>query len=247
VRAALAPALLLALACAPGRPPREAGPPDHPDELVATQDIAGDFLIRQRLRFRFGDRQGSFEAVVQKRCDEVTVVGLTPLATPAFAIHQRGLEVRVESHLPGPWPFSPRHVLLDVHRIYFLPLADRTPADGVHRVRRGGETVVERWAAGRLLERSFEGVAGDPPGRVVVTYPGGATRAGMPREVRLENEAYGYRIDVTTLSRTELRCTRQAGEEPSAGRRSRPPGRNLPGAAAPAGAPAAQVPDQRGR
>ncbi|MCI0548026.1 MAG: DUF3261 domain-containing protein, partial [Candidatus Rokubacteria bacterium] len=146
----------------------------------------------------------------QKHCDEVTVVGLTPFGTPAFAIHQRGLEVRVESSLPGPWPFSPRHVLLDVHRIYFLPLAERAPPDGVHRARRGGETVSERWAAGRLLERSFESATGDPPGRIVVRYPGGATRGEAPREVHLANERHGYEIDVTTLARKALACAREA-------------------------------------
>jgi hypothetical protein len=202
-------ALLLALACAARPTPREPGPADGPGELVATQDIAGDFLIRQRLRFRFGDRRGSFEAVVQKHCDELTVVGLTPFGTPAFAIHQRGLEVRAESSLPEPWPFSPRHVLLDVHRIYFLPLVESAPADGVHRTRRGGEVLVERWVAGRLLKRSFESVTGDPPGRIVVSYPGGATRGEAPPVVQLANERHGYEIDVTTLAREALACARE--------------------------------------
>jgi hypothetical protein len=216
VRAALALALLLAPACATRPPPPEAVPPDATADLVATQDIAGDFLIRQRLHFRFGDRQGSFEAVVQKHCDEVTVVGLTPFGTPAFALHQRGLDVRVESRVPGRWPFSPRRVLLDVHRIYFLPLAERAPPDGVHRVRRGGETVAERWAAGRLRERSFESATGGPPGRVVVRYRGGATQGEAPAEIHLANERYGYEIRVETIARRPLVCAREAeGDGPA--------------------------------
>jgi hypothetical protein len=203
-------ALLFALACAARPTPPDADALEARGGLVATQEIAGDFLARQVLRFRFGEAQGTLEAVLQKHCDELTVVGLTPLGTPAFAIHQRGLEVRVESSLPGPWPFSPRRVLLDVHRIYFLPLAGRAPADGVHRARRGSETVSEHWAAGRLLERSFESATGNPPGRIVVTYPGGAARGAATREVHLANERHGYEIDVTTLSWKALACTREA-------------------------------------
>jgi hypothetical protein len=210
VRAALTPALLLALACAARPTPREADPLETQGELVATQEIPGDFLLRQRLRFRFGDQQGSLEAVVQKHCDELTVVGLTPFGTPAFAIHQRGLEVRVESSLPEPWPFPPHRVLMDVHRIYFLPLAERAPADGVHRTRRSGEMVAERWVAGRLLERSFESVTGDPPGRIVVSYPGGATREEEPPVVHLANERHGYELDVSTLAREALVCDGEA-------------------------------------
>jgi len=210
VKAVASSALLVALACAASPTPPDADAFEAPGELVATQEIAGDFLARQLLRFRFGDQQGALEAVLQKHCDELTLVGLTPFGTPAFAIRQRGLEVRVESSLPGPWPFSPRRVLADVHRIYFLPQAERAPADGVHRARLGGETVSERWAGGRLLERSFESATGDPPGRIVVRYPGGADRGAATREVHLTNERHGYEIDVTTLSWKALACPREA-------------------------------------
>lgn len=213
MRVSAALALLFALgACVAPSPPRSV----DPGALVATQDIRGDFLIRQHLRFRFGDEEGAFEAVVQKRCDELTIMGLTPFGLPAFAIHQRGLEVRVESHLPGDWPFPPRYVLLDVHRTYFVPFAELAPAGGVREIRRGAETLVERWDSGRLVERSFHSTSGDPPGRVVVTYPGGATRARTPRRTHLQNERYGYELDVTTVSRSELVCAQAAeGEQPA--------------------------------
>jgi hypothetical protein len=212
------PLILLGLACAAGRTGRELEPAElaragDPGTLVATYDIPGSFLIRQQLRFRFGDEEGSFEAVVQKLCDEVRVVGLTPFGSPAFAIHQRGLDVRVESYLPGPWPFDPRQILLDVHRIYFVPIAEAAPPDAIYAIRHGDETLFDRWSAGRLVERTFRRVDGDPPGRIVVTYPGGVTRGSAPREVRLENERYDYEITVTTLSRTELVCA-PATEDP---------------------------------
>lgn len=213
------PLLLLALGCVTGPPPRTGGGSEDPGELVATQDIPGSFLMRQLIRFRFGEEAGSFEAVIQKHCDEVTVVGLTPFGSPAFSIRQRGLQVEVESNLPGPWPFPPRHVLVDVHRIYFLPLASPAPPDGTHETLRGAETLVERWSSGRLAERSFRRVSGEPPGRVVVTYPGGATSGLTPREARLENERYGYSLHASVVSRTELPCRRDAEGEAPTGRR----------------------------
>ena len=204
----LIPILLLALslACVSGHPPEPAARLDPSGELVATEEIPGNFLMRQQIDFRYGEQSGSFEAVVQKHCEELTVIGFTPFGTRAFSIRQRGIEVSVESHLPGGWPFSPRYVLLDIHRSYFVPISENPPHEGTREISRGGETILERWLAGRLAERSYQPGRGEPVGRIVVTYVGGTTTRAPARRVQLHNERYGYDLDVTTVYRAELTC-----------------------------------------
>ena len=179
---------------------------DPPGELVATEEIPGNFLMRQQIDFRHGEQSGSFEAVVQKHCDELTVIGFTPFGTRAFSIRQRGVEVSVESHLAGAWPFSPRYVLLDIHRSYFVPIPSDPPHEGSRQVSHGGGTILESWSAGRLVERSYRPRPGEPAGSVVVTYVDGATARAPARQVRLRNERYGYELDVTTVYGSELTC-----------------------------------------
>ena len=197
---------LLLLACVSDHPSEPAARPDPSGELVTTDEIPGNFLMRQQIDFRYGEQSGSFEAVVQKHCEELTVIGFTPFGTRAFSIRQRGVEVSVESHLPGSWPFSPRHVLLDIHRSYFVPISENPPHEGTREIPHGGETILERWSAGRLAERSYHSDRGEPAGRIVVTYVGGTTARAPARRVRLRNERYGYNLDVTTVYRSELTC-----------------------------------------
>ena len=198
--------LLLVLACASDPPPERAAALEPAGALVAVDEIPGNFLMRQQIDFRYGQETGSFEAVVQKHCDELTVIGFTPFGTRAFSIRQQGLQVSVESHLPGAWPFSPRFVLLDIHRSYFVPISENPPHEGTREISRGGESILERWSAGRLVERSYRLDPGGPPGRIVVTYVDGATARVPARHVRLHNERHGYDLEVTTVSRAELTC-----------------------------------------
>ena len=197
---------ILLLACSAGRAPLDEGTGEDAVALVSTHQIPGHFSIRQQLEYRYGDERGSFEAVVQKLCDEIVVIGFTPFGAPAFTIHQRGLEVRVESHLSGPWPFSPGNILLDVHRTFFLPIPETAPPDGSHATRHGRSLVRERWESGRLIERRIRPAAEDDPGEVVITYMGGAQRGAPASEIRLENGIHGYRIDIAVVTYERLTC-----------------------------------------
>ena len=47
--------------------------------LISTEEMAGHFLLRQRIDYRFRERAGTFEAVVQKQCNQLLVIGLTGL------------------------------------------------------------------------------------------------------------------------------------------------------------------------
>jgi len=201
-----APLCLLAAACALSRPELAPDPVAPSDLLVSTREIPGNFLLRQSIRFAWQGGQGSLEAVVQKRCEELTVIGFSPFGARAFTITQRDLDVQVENRMTDPAPFSPRFVLLDVHRAYLLPLPDPPPSDGVHEIVRGAEIHRERWSEGRLLERAIARASGDPAGWIVVRYAGGATRHSRPAHVVLENGWYGYRLEIDTISSADLVC-----------------------------------------
>jgi hypothetical protein len=197
---------LLATACALQQPQREADSVEYPGELVPSDEIPGNFLMRQNLRFAAGDRKGSLEVVVQKHCAEILVIGLTSFGSRVFTIRQHGTEVSAESHFPGTWPFPPQNVLMDIHRVYFLPIPSPPPADGLREFRHGSELVTERWVSSRLVERSFRWTLGGPPGRIVVRYDGRVPPGFPASEIRLDNERYGYQLDITTVARTELSC-----------------------------------------
>ena len=186
-----------------------AAPPPPPSEapaLVSTVEIPDDFLLRQHVEFRAGERSGSFEAVVQKRCDELVVIGFTPFGTRAFSIRQRGTEVQAEVHVPGSWPFPPEYILLDIHRAYLVPLPEVPPASEHREIRYGGERVTERWEVGRLVERMFSRAGARRAAAVAVRYVGGETHERIVRETWIENGAFGYELRITTLSRVDLRC-----------------------------------------
>jgi hypothetical protein len=203
---------MLLLACVAGRAPLDEGTGEDAGALVSTRQIPGHFSIRQQLEYRYGDARGSFEAVVQKLCDEVVVVGFAPFGAPAFTIHQRGLDVRVESHLPGLWPFSPRNILLDVHRALFLPIPETPPPDGSYATTFGGQRLRERWESGRLIERRIRRADEDDPGAIVITYVGGARRGEPAREIRFENGIHGYRSDIAIVAYEPLTCAEQSAE-----------------------------------
>ncbi len=197
---------VIALACA-NPPSPDALESEHlREQLVPTDRIPGNFVMRQQIEFRYGDESGSYEAVVQKYCDELTVIGFTPFGVPAFTIVQRGRQVSVDSHLPGPWPFPPHYVLFDVHRSYFVPSSATPPHNGKVDLRHGREIVQDRWSAGQLVERRFRGAEGDQQGEVIITYGEAPTRGGERGSLSLENQRYGYSLRITTLSRHDLTC-----------------------------------------
>jgi hypothetical protein len=194
---------MLLAACATSAPePRPSARP----ELVSTREIPGSFLLRQQVEFRAGERSGSFEAVVQKRCDELVVIGFTPFGQRAFSVRQRGTEVDAEVHVPGAWPFPPEYILLDIHRAYLVPLPTHPPEGGVRETRYGSESLSERWAAGRLTARRFRSGDDGQEAGVVIRYGGEAARVDTPGEVFIENRELGYEIEVSTLSRIDLEC-----------------------------------------
>lgn len=200
-------ALLLALdACA--APIQRPEPTSAPSETLAlplsTDDIEGNFLLRQRLHYRWREQSGSLDAVVQNTCGELTVVMLTPFGTRAAWARQRGSNVEGESG-PMPLPFGPERVLLDVQRSHLVPVV--APVDGASQTtkRIGEQRLEESWRDGLLVERVFEDTRG---GRLRVRYPTGVRPGEIPSVAELEATPAGYTLDVETVARSELECDR---------------------------------------
>ncbi len=209
LRGAVAIAALLFLAaqlstsCATA--PR-AGPlplPDYPGTLTRPSEHPGDFLLRQHLTAHFGERVESFDAVLQKRGDVLTLVGLTPFGTRAFLLEQTGLEVKFTSYV-GELPFPPRFILFDVERVYFDGIAGAPLDDGEHVEQRSGERIVESWNGGRLAARRFTRIANDPPGVMSIVYAGGMASGAFPAQIEIDNGWVGYKLSIATLSEQRL-------------------------------------------
>ena len=91
-----------------------------PGRLVPTQEIEGEFRIRQRVRVQGEDLDWRLELVAQKRGDELVLVGLDAFGAKAFVVTQRGTEVSVERPR-GRLPLPPTQLLFDFHRARLAP------------------------------------------------------------------------------------------------------------------------------
>jgi len=201
--AALLLAALLGAGCA--QLGRGRAVPECPGELVASEAIPGEFLLRERWSVERGGETFPLEVVAQKRADELVLVGLHPLGARLFALRQRGLATQVEAEAPSPaLEVPPGNVLRDLHRARFLAVEARG-TDGVFSEQRGGSEIRERREAGRVRERSFRRLAGDPPGLVVVRFGEPTPGGSAPARIEIENGWCGYRAEVTTLSEQVLR------------------------------------------
>lgn len=198
-------------ACATASPLRQVFSTDeavdgYPGALHDPRDWPESFMVRQSidLRARRGDCtvEGRLDAVMQKQGDTLIVVGLGPMNVRAFTLTQRGHEVELVRSASAPeLPFSPRYILVDVHRVFFTPPLPR-PRPGEAGVVRGeldGEQVEERWDQGELRSRSFTRPGTSLHGAVRVEY-GAGCRADRchPESVTVHNEWYGYTLAIAS-------------------------------------------------
>jgi len=171
-----------------------------PGELVPTQEIAGDFLLRLHLRVSSEGGSFGFELAVQKVGDELVLVGLHPLGAKLFTLRQTGTDVRVEAHPAPALEVPPENILRDVHRVRFLALPPPA-ADGVVQGRRGTREIREHWEAGRLRERRFFRT-GDGEATAEIAFTG--TDAAGDESAVLRHHRCGYRSEFRTLSLRSL-------------------------------------------
>jgi hypothetical protein len=189
----------LVLALLLGCGARQPAPPS--DVLLPTlsAEVSRPFVLEQRLRGRYGERELDAQVVLQWHEGVLRLIGLAPFGARAFVVEQRGTEVHVESSLGRELPFDPKHVLVDIHRVLFRGAASGL-TDGEHERDDGGEHIRERWAGGHVVERRFTQAAQKP---VVVSFSAAPAPVLAP-SVRLVNEQLGYTLEILTLSQQWL-------------------------------------------
>ena len=197
---------LIALSCSTKSAPFVPSQANVSTDLAPVSGIQGEFLLRQQLVFRYTGGQGSFEAILQKHCTELTVVGLTPFGTRAFTLTQNDRGVHAQVSSPQIWPFPPEYLLEDVHRVLITPLSEGRMGDGVYERSHGSERIWEHWLDGQLTRREVQPKGGSHAWKVVIHFPDPSPRYWPPTVVRLENDLWGYELEITTLSRRELSC-----------------------------------------
>jgi hypothetical protein len=190
-------ACLILIGCASSPSSMMPSPP-YEFPLKPPSAYTKNFVDRQTISATYGTHHVSFDAVLQKRGDEITLLGLTPFGTRAFALRQIGTDVTFESFVPQTLPFPPKYILIDVHRAFFDGIDDSgsAPTDGAYEARKNGEIITETWKNGRIVKRDFRRVDGIPKGDIVITYDGDRTH--------FQNEWFGYTLDITTVSHKEL-------------------------------------------
>jgi hypothetical protein len=91
------------------------GARECPGRLPPSQQLEGDFRVRQRARVQGESLDWRLELVAEKRGDSLVLVGLDSFGGKLFAVSQRGDELSVERPR-GRLPRPPVDLLRDFHR-----------------------------------------------------------------------------------------------------------------------------------
>jgi len=91
------------------------GGPACPGTPLASGEIAGEFLLEQRVRVQGEGLDWQFALVAQKRGDTLVLIGLDAFGGKLFVLTQSGREVSLERPR-GRLPFSPEILLRDWQR-----------------------------------------------------------------------------------------------------------------------------------
>jgi hypothetical protein len=200
-------AVLVALAAC-GQPARHSvmltsAPSEYPCVLHDPGTVPGDFMVRQTLTIR-SQREGKpveaeLDAVVQKQGDTLLIVGFGPMNVKAFTLSHRGDRIEFTQFVGQALPFSPRNIVVDVHRVFFKHLPPPTEAaySGVVRGELDGESVEETWHDGQLRTRVFTRPGSALRGAVRVEVGDGCDPSGCePASVTLKNEWFNYTLTI---------------------------------------------------
>jgi len=194
---------LCGLACATARPVAQEAS-NYPTVLTPPSQHPGEFLRRQRLVARYMGQTMAFDAVLQKKGDVLTLIGLTPFGAKAFALVQTGVDVKFTPFLMRETPFPPENIMKDIYRTYFLGISEGVLPDGLQTAYRDGERIQEVWAGGRLQERRFMRLVSGRRGEIVVTYVGGMADGKSPAQIEFHNGWFGYDLSISTVSEEAL-------------------------------------------
>ncbi len=170
----------------------------YPCVLHRPNELGPDFSTRQHVEAFAGGRTGSFDGVLQKRGNELVIVGLGPAGVRAFVLKQTSDDLSFERSLDVDLPFPPRNILVDVHRAFFKRLTPPASGAGTVRAKLDDEDVEEDWRDGHLVERRFARRDPSLQGIVRVTFASGCKAARCaPESVRLVNEWFSYSLYIT--------------------------------------------------
>lgn len=181
-------------------------PADYPCVLHDPTELGADFSVHQHITVharRKGTGEpvdGDFDAVLQKQADTLLVVGLGPMSVKAFTLRQQHGRIEFSQSFGPELPFSPRNIVVDVHRIFFkrLPLPTDPAYTGVVRGELDDEHVEETWQAGSLRARVFTRPGTNLHGAVRIELGTGCTEARCePVSATLRNEWFAYSLAIT--------------------------------------------------
>jgi hypothetical protein len=191
-----------------------ADPAEYPCVLHDPKTLAPDFSVHQSLVVKAvhdgKPAEGQLDAVLQKQGDTLLIVGFGPMNVKAFTLNQTGSRIEFAQFMGPPLPFSPRNVIVDVHRIYFkrlpappvppTPPGSEAPPPGaaVLRGELDGEVVEETWRGGELRQAVFTRPDSALKGAIRVELGPGCTRARCePTTATLHNEWFNYTLTIT--------------------------------------------------
>lgn len=187
----------------------DAKPAVEPASLLPSTTLAYDFFWRQRVSARWPTGHHDFDAVLQKRRGELTLVGMSPLGLPGFVFRLRADgQIDIENRSDRELPFEARYVLVDVERVFFPWFDDGIqppPTTGERSTQHGDSHVVERYTQGKLMVREFERATSKGPERVKVSYQHTAqSQQDAPKRAVLENSLLRYTLTIETLEQSRL-------------------------------------------
>jgi len=182
-------------------------PAEYPGVLHDPRTLPHDFMARQTITIHAVHDgkpvEGEFDAVLQKHGDTLLILGFGPMNVKAFTITQRGDRIEFAQYMGPELPFSPRNVVVDVHRVFFARLSPPTEPhfSGVMRGERDGEHVEETWRDGQLRETVFTRPGTTLRGAIRVELGAGCDPVDCePEAATLHNEWFGYTVSITNES-----------------------------------------------
>jgi hypothetical protein len=203
--------LVLLLALAGCRPP-------PPGPLPPSDGLGAPFLARQKVVVTQGGQPPrSLDVVLQYDGHELLLLGLTPMGTKAFAVHQRGRDVRLETFVAMGLAVPPVEVLRDIHRASFTPTGP-VHHDGWQRIadpgaapREGGTPrngrkppLWQLWRAGGVVERIYGARSRRDSLRISYARPLVPHAGATSDVIELDHPALALHLSIHTLSRTAL-------------------------------------------